>query len=207
MRRKQPQPRPLPPQEPPGRGMPPRKDARPQQGGGRSALEAEIEEFLSRAQGTKQPERPEKRSPPPPEEPKVRPRTLVPQRAETRAELRNREAELGRGVAEHVRDHIQSAPISEHAKQLGRAVGQADEKLETRLHGVFDHQLGNLSKQSTQEAPAEGTDAQIWESSVDQRERSEAAQRDRVADIVEMLRHPASLQQAVILSEILRRPE
>jgi hypothetical protein len=59
----------------------------------------------------------------------------------------------------------------------------------------------------TQEQPTEGTDAAIWESSVDQRERSEASHRDRIADIAEMLRHPASLQQAVILSEILRRPE
>lgn len=209
-RRKRQQPRRQPPQEPlhdaPQQGRAPQQGARPQ-GGGRSALESEIEEFLSRAQGSKRRQQPEKKVQPQFEEPAAKPRTLVPPRADSGAQTAPRERELGRGVADHVRDHIQSAPISEHAKQLGRDVGQSDEKLEDHIHDVFDHQLGKLNKQETEEPPTQGTDSEVWESSVERRERSDAVQRGRVEDIAKMIRDPVSMQQAVILSEILRRPE
>ena len=209
-RRKQQQPRPQPPQKPlpgpPEQGGVPQQGTRPQ-GGGRNALDAEIEEFLSRAQGSKRLQQPAKNVQPQIEKPAAKIRSLVVQHADSGTQTEPRERELGRGVTDHVRDHIQSDPISEHAKQLGRAVGQADENLEGHIHDVFDHQVGKLRKQPTQEQLAQGTDADVWESSVERRERREAAQRNRAEDIAKILRDPDSLQQAIILSEILRRPE
>lgn len=212
--RRQPQPEPLhdapqrhaPQQQVPQQQVP--QQQVPQQGGGRGALEAEIEEFLRRAQGSKRHQPPEKKVEPQIEKPAAKPRSPVqPRLIDSDTQTAPRERELGRGVADHVRDHIQSAPISEHAARLGRDVAQADEKLEGHIHSVFDHQLGKLAKQPTQEAPAQGTDAAVWESSVERRERREAAQQSRAADIAKMLRDPDSMQQAIILSEILRRPE
>jgi hypothetical protein len=207
-RRKQQQPRPRPQQEPlapaPQQGAPPQPA--PQQGGGRNALEAEIEEFLSRAQGAKR-QQPAKKVQPHIEKPEEKPRRLVPARTDSATQTASHEKELGRDVAEHVRDHIQSDPVGEHAKQLGHDIGQADENLEDHIHDVFDHRLGKLSKQPTEDSPTEGTDSEVWQSTAERRERSEAAHRSRIEDIAKMLRDPESMQQAIILSEILRRPE
>ena len=128
-------------------------------------------------------------------------------RADSGTQTAPRERELGRGVADHVRDHIQSDPISDHAKQLGRAVDQADENLEGHIHDVFDHQLGQLRKQPIREEAVQGTDSEVWESTVERRERRAADWQSRNEDIRKMLRDPESLQQAIILIEILRRPE
>ena len=80
--------------------------------------------------------------------------------------------------------------IAEHTRHLGEEVDLADDKLEAHLHEVFDHQLGRLKK-STIEAGAQGRQAAV---------EVTAGQRSR-------RRTPQSIRDAIIMSEILRRPE
>ena len=195
----------------------------PQAGGGRAALEAEIEDFLRRAGGAREQPKPAQ-APAQPAAQQPPERRLVPQRDQAqplREAVRDQvivartaeppaPQELGQGVARHVQEHIQSHPVTEHSEQLGRSVGMADERLESHLHQKFDHDLGKIKETSAPvaqiESVSQGTDAAVWETTETRRERERQAFDNRSANIAAMLRDPANVQQAVILSEILRRP-
>jgi hypothetical protein len=86
-----------------------------------------------------------------------------------------------------------SQAIAQHAQQLGAEVDLADDKLEAHLHQVFDHKLGSF-----QRSVADG-DASA----------KQALQTDQPGALgfAAMLANPQSLRNAILLSEILRRPE
>jgi len=213
---KQPQPQPQPPVIPPQNRL-----GEPRAPGSRDALESEIEEFLRKA-GKKPMAGPSPQMTA--SQPTQAPRRLVDDddfiddpSAPTAPRMRSRET-----VGQHVREHIESHPVSEHARTLGSELGQADEKLENRLHSVFDHSLGQLSKTSIDQSTggsgsegqrdsqgeSQGTDAAVWQhNAVAAREKKKAAIALRTTEIVEMLKSPAGMKQAIILSEILKRPE
>jgi hypothetical protein len=142
------------------------------------------------------PKAPPKRREPKPPPPPAR---LVPARTEmpvsqpveveiVDAELAVRGDNVGRHVAEHER---RTEQIAEHARHLGEEVDLADDKLEAHLHEVFDHQLGRLKKSSI-EAGAQGRQAAVEVTAL---------------QLQQMLRTPQSIRDAIIMSEILRRPE
>lgn len=89
-------------------------------------------------------------------------------------------------VAEHVKSHIDTRRLQEHASRLGAEVGLADEKLEERLQSTFDHSVGTLKMQKARP--------------------KRSAKIKPVVDAV-MLSSPATIRQAIIVSEILNRPE
>ncbi len=70
-------------------------------------------------------------------------------------------------------------------KLRGKPVDQADERAEKRLHDTFDHEVGSLSHEDVvtveETTPAE--------------------------EIAEMLKTPKGMRDAIILSEILNRPD
>ena len=74
---------------------------------------------------------------------------------------------------------------------LYKEVDLADDKLEAHLHQVFDHQLGRLKKSSI-EAGHQGR---------------QAANDLTAGQIQKMLLTPQSIRDAIILGEILRRPQ
>jgi hypothetical protein len=95
-------------------------------------------------------------------------------------------------VARHVEKHLDTSQLKRHAEQLGEKVGRADEKLQEHLHQKFDHQLGSLAKKPVM------TTAET-EASADRRTPRSLLQR--------MLATPQSIQQAIVLNEVLKRPE
>ncbi len=95
-------------------------------------------------------------------------------------------------VSNHVRQHLDTSDISDHATQLGEEVALADEKLDARLHQTFDHQLGRLKKRQDVETLTTTTSKDV----------SPIA-----ADLLDMLSNPKSIRQAILLNEILKRPE
>jgi len=104
---------------------------------------------------------------------------------------------LHEGMMDHVAESMdtsdvthRAAQLSRHASQLGAQVGQADEKLEGRLHEKFDHDLGKIHDESVTTAGQKGQEGVALTAS----------------DIVGMLSHPKSISQAVVLNEILQRP-
>jgi hypothetical protein len=94
-------------------------------------------------------------------------------------------------VSKHVQQHINTGRIKQRVRRLGAEVGQADEKLEARLHDTFDHQVGHLTQPSI--------------SPDDSVAQGKAASRARQAQLA-FLSSPQNLRQAIILSEILQRP-
>ncbi|QDU53980.1 hypothetical protein [Aeoliella mucimassa] len=103
--------------------------------------------------------------------------------------------ERGESVAEHVAVHLNEDQFRERATHLGEDVAQSDERLEAHLHQTFDHGLGSLAARRKV------------------REQEDAAKRtaEEAPNLAEtllgMLSSPAGVQQAVILNEVLRRPD
>ncbi len=163
----------------------------------------DIEDFLRKAaerrkqaQGGGTPQQPPAQQPPPQQRP-VQPQRQQPAKPAQQRPAQQRPvqpaaipAELvrrGATVADHVQEHINTRGIAEQVSHLGEEVGLADDKLEQRLHDKFDHSVGDLQrKQQTESARAEASPAD---------------------ELLEMLRNPKSIRQAIILSEILRRPD
>ena len=98
-------------------------------------------------------------------------------------------------VSGHVETHIDTSEIAQHTRQLGQKVGMADDKLEARLQQKFDHDVGHLQIDQKRSAQSETT-------SVTETDLSEAA-----AALMQMLRTPTSIRQAILISEVLKRPE
>lgn len=167
-------------------GEPPR-NAGPQNQ--EEALRNEVEDFLRRAQG--KPERPKPASRP---EPKVREQETRRRRKKTpkRVAPVERPSQRSEGVAEHVSRHLSTRDIVEHTESLGATVAGSDDRVESRLHEKFDHELGSLKHRETPVVAREG------ESEEDQ---------NVAAEIAQMLRSPQGMRQLIVANEILRRPE
>jgi hypothetical protein len=90
--------------------------------------------------------------------------------------------------------HLAHSDFARRASQLGEEVGLADEHLEAHLHEKFGHRLGRLAKKPRP---------------IPQQPAPSATPRPPIAalSVAEMLRNPQSLRNAIVLREILDRPE
>jgi hypothetical protein len=135
-----------------------------------------------------------RKSPPPtPPRPAQRPK-LVP----SRGDRRTADRPARKGVGQHVQEHLDAGRIRQHAASLGSRISNADERVEARLRETFQHSLGQLThdKDGVFEV-GEGTDSATWS---DRPGGPNAA----VESIRRLLSTPASVRDAVVLSEILR---
>ena len=98
-------------------------------------------------------------------------------------------------VASHVETHIDTREIAKHASHLGENVGAAREKVKERIQRKFDHEVGHLKVKTR-----EGVTAIAAEST-----------KEKVSpvalDLVNLLTSPQSIRSAILLNEILRRPD
>lgn len=97
-------------------------------------------------------------------------------------------------VAEHVADHVGAATqeFRQEVADLGERVRQADEQFDAQLHQKFDHELGSLAAHRPTSASDQPPTA----------ERAPFA-----TPIATLLASPEGVRQAIVLNEILRRPE
>lgn len=178
----------------------------------------EIEAFLKRAAENRgqpaQAQRPAAkrqpvRQPPPQERPAAPPRRVQPQRAQRPQPARPAQAAgpilaeavppaaesmWEEGVAEHVQHHIGGGGFAERASHLGEDVELSDERLETHLHSTFDHKIGQLD-----DSPMAAVD----KLPADNRH----VPSPQAAALVRMLKSPQGVQQAILIGELLKRPE
>lgn len=98
-------------------------------------------------------------------------------------------------VAEHVRTHIDTSSLGEHASHLGEEVALADDKLDSRLQSTFDHKLGQIGS-------AKKTSAFATTTTTTAKDVSPIAD-----DLLNMLSNPKSIRQAILINEILKRPD
>jgi hypothetical protein len=108
------------------------------------------------------------------------------------AELADQPDRLSRGVAQHMRG---TQEIAEHTRHLGEEVDLADDKLEAHLHQTFDHKVGDLKKSAME--PAATSPSQ----------EARDAPQPGAASIAHLLVNPQNVRNAIILAEILRRPD
>jgi len=97
----------------------------------------------------------------------------------------------GTEVVEHVRKYLNTAEFQRRADHLADEVSQADEKMDEHLHDVFDHRLGQFAQSSADTSPGVAA------------ESSSTA----VSALVALLASPQGLRQAIVINEILQRPE
>jgi hypothetical protein len=102
-------------------------------------------------------------------------------------------ADLSDSVGQHVAQHLRGPQqISEHARHLGAEVDQADDKLKSHLHQTFDHQLGKLKTTASSTAATP---------------HASVAPDVTMTGLLKMLRSSEGIRDAVVMAEILRRPE
>jgi len=159
--------------------------------GAKDPLADEVGDFLRRAAERRGPAKATGQAPPPA-------RTPMSGRQEQPAAVILADEPDG-GVAEHVRQRMRSD--FKDMPKLDSEVEEADEQLEGHLHQVFDHQLSQLSL-----VPGDTAQAAAGTEPGSPTPQPGAAL-PLAASIRAMLANPATLRQAIVLNEILRRPE
>lgn len=96
-------------------------------------------------------------------------------------------------VTAHVQSDIDTTDLTGHAKHLGQQVGQADDKMDARVHQKFDHDISQIDDEPS-----------VWDTAP---AASAGGGAGLASEVAAMLRSPNSIRQAVILSELLSRPE
>ena len=170
-------------QQPPARGAP--KPPRPK------PLDDEIGEFLrraSRANRSAQPPATGAATGAAPGRPRTARRAEQPVQAETVEETPS-----GGGVTEHVRKFMDAGEFGRRTSELGTGVAQADEKMDQRLHGVFDHNVGQLSD--------------VYDQAAATVQRPGDMPLATPGGVIALLSRPENVRQAIMISEVLTRPE
>lgn len=93
-------------------------------------------------------------------------------------------------VTGNVRPTIKPERVAEHATRLGEEVGLADDKMDAHIQDVFAHDVVTIGESSPALEPSQ-----------------RAKKPSLAADLKKMLGSPQSIRQAIILTEILNRPE
>ncbi|MHC4179994.1 MAG: hypothetical protein ACYSWU_21020 [Planctomycetota bacterium] len=162
-------------------------------GGG---LEDEIGEFLRRAAQHRQGQ------PPPGPRPGAPPAVGQPAGQQVvEAQVVGQPA-IGEGIKQQVGEYLDAGEFRRRAAELGEEVAESDEQLEQRLHAKFDHEVSTLARRPGESAgaprvaPAEEAEGGVAELP------STAA-----AGLAAMLSNPVSIRQAIVISEIINRPE
>lgn len=168
----------------------------------------DIEEFLRRAaerrqqqknQGQKAPPaRPVRRPLPEIEVEIVEPRAdKAPRRKQNvRPSIAEKQKDFRhQSVAEHVQQHLDTSKIAQHADNLGDRIASVHDKVDQAVHRRLDHNVSKIDDRPTiTDDPRPGV--------VGGEEISPIA-----VELLQMLSQPKSIRQAILLSEILKRPE
>jgi hypothetical protein len=105
-------------------------------------------------------------------------------------------------LTEHVRQQAPGPRFGGLDSDVGEHLAGADEVVGEHLHQVFDHRVGRLEG-----TPGESTHAAQAEEAESPEDRIDALPQTAAAGLAAMLAEPTSLRRAILLSEILQRPE
>ena len=160
-------------------------------------MRSEIEEFLRRAsRGAAGPSDTATQQPP-----RRQPATAPLPAARTRAQPLEAqvvdEKPVGGRVGEHVKSYLDSSEFKRRTASLADDMVQADEKRVEHLQEVFRHQVGQLADETPPTiASQESVSA-----------KAPSAATGPAFDLAGMFGQPGNLRQAILLQEILQRPE
>ncbi len=122
------------------------------------------------------------------------PRSKPPKAKPLREQPRKKSNLRDQSVSAHVKSHIDTSDIAAHAENLGDRISSVHDQVEARIHQHLDHDITVIDDTPTitDDAPAE-----IFGKQSD----------DAVKELRKLLASPKSVGQAIILAEILKRPE
>jgi hypothetical protein len=97
-------------------------------------------------------------------------------------------------VADHVKSHIDTSKIAEHAEHLGDRIAGVHEEVESRISSRLDRDISVIDDKPTvtDDAPAA-----IFG----------AASKDKALALRALLSNPTAVGQAIVMAEILKRPD
>lgn len=186
-----------PPGRPPGGGAPAgRPPARAAAGRPPGGLEDEIGEFLRRAAQQRQGQ------PAPPPRPAGRPNVAQPAGQQLVEAEVVRQPAIGDGIKQHLGEYLDPEEFRRRAAELGEEVAQADEQIEQRLHAKFNHEVSRLAGR-----PGESADAPRVEPAEEPEDRLAELPSTAAAGLAAMLSNDVGIRQAIVLNEILTRPQ
>ena len=173
------------------------------QGGKPTPLDAEIEQFLRRADQRRgnrpQQKRPAQQQQPPKAPPKSAPRSLA-READNSGPIAA-EALGDRGlssVAASVEQHMGSRGFAQRAEHLADDMARGNQQMEEHLQKSFNRKVGTLD--ST-------TQGRIATPLTDTAAQADTGPQSQASALAELLSNAQGVRQAMILSEILERPE
>jgi hypothetical protein len=157
----------------------------------------EIEEFMRRAAAKPRPAAnagPIRRSP----QPQLRPPVEKPVQAQVLPE-----EPVGARIGKEVERDLDTQEFTKRTTELGSEVSQADREIDQRLHQVFDHHVSNLELMPGEAAapPMVAVPLELTEQSLLDIPATFAT------GLTDLLVNPDSVRQAVVLNEIIHRPE
>ena len=179
-----------------GPGERPLRPGQPPAQGGPAQINAEIEQFLKRANERKM-EKVRRETAPartPPKEPSKPLSQPLTEQAVDVIPLEHREFDA---VAASVQQHLGSRGFQQRAERLADDISQADEHMERHLQAAFGHRVGTLSSSDPVASTTPLTDV------------GPMATDDRTATakgLAGLLANQDNIKQAIMLKEILDRP-
>ena len=113
------------------------------------------------------------------------------------------EEPVGARIAKEVDRDLDTQEFAKRTTQLGSEVAEADREIDERLHQVFDHHVSNLEL-----LPGEAAAAPEVQTPVELTEPSlESIPATFATGLTDLRANPTSVRQAIVLNEILHRPE
>lgn len=177
----------------------------------------DIEEFLRRAAALRaqqaqkaqpgapkaQPARPAQQRPAAPTPPRTSPLrpVMTPSAEVMEAEVIEDDAVSGDDVARLVEQHLDNRGFVERASHLAESVRGSDDVIEAHLHETFEHRLGQLGESTSR---AEDSTLDDEDSAAKVTVTAASLSGEAVA---KLLRSPRELRTAILLREILDRPQ
>jgi hypothetical protein len=110
------------------------------------------------------------------------------------------ETDVGRqSVSEHVREHLNVSATVRRLDRLGDNVEAADDDMDAHLKSVFDHRVGSLPSKQRSIGPAPSPN--------DSTSALDAPAAPAPIDFAALLGDGQNVRKAIVMSEILQRPE
>ncbi len=109
---------------------------------------------------------------------------------------------VGGRVGRHVGQYLDAGEFERRAGRLGDEVAHADDQIEQRLHQVFDHEVSRLAG-----VPGESAEAPLVAEALHPEDRVGQFPSTAAAGLPVLLSNAQNIRQAIIVNEILQRPE
>lgn len=175
---------------------------RPNVPAGQDPVRSEIERFLREAAGRQGGARPQQAQPfgPPPARPRPAPVALG--RPLAGGPIVLEAIPEPASVADHVRQQVPGQPFARLDTDVGQRLARTDQEMAEHVHGALDHPVSRLEG-----TPGESAFAPLAEEAETPDDRVSALPPTAAAGLAAMLAEPVGLRQAIVLNEILQRPE